>query len=313
MNDIRLFSKLIDAYTEETLEITRTPSAKQERRRSVGVRGFACEDLSSKDNARTPYAKNKVNNTGVVEGDVLVKYKKRIEHIINELYSFDGRFREIIERKRTIRTLTAEEETALTEFSQKRSKLIADLKTELKKIEQHPLIKKPEISIEEKPSVSENASPVPVVVAKPSSSKNTTDTVEEKKEKKSKAPAKKETTITFEDNSSSVHLDGVLKRHQDIPATRVIPRTPFAKLKVVPPCSCFAVGVLTKTDKEQEKEKARLAKEQEKEKARLAKEQEKREKLLVKEQEKENARLAKEQAKRSTKPVAKATKPKIEK
>ena len=35
----------------------------------------------------------------------------------------------------------------------------------------------------------------------------------------------KENAITFEDKSSSVHLDGVLKRHQDIPATRVIPRT----------------------------------------------------------------------------------------
>jgi hypothetical protein len=222
MNDIRIFSKLIDAYSEETLEI-----------------------------ARTPYAKDKVNNAGLVEGGVLVKYKKRIEHIINELYSFDGRFREIIERKRTIRTLTAEEETALTEFSQKRSKLIIDLKTELTKIEQHLLIKKPEISIEDKPSVTENALPVQVEVAKPSSSKNTTDTVEGKKEKKSKTPAMKETT---------------------------------------------------KVDKEQEKREKLLAKEQEKEKARLAKEQEK-----------EQARLAKEQAKHSTKPVAKATKPKIEK
>jgi hypothetical protein len=178
MNDIRLFSKLINEYAEETLEIATSPEQGVSEAENEGLEGLSGDGLPSK----------------VIAKETLIKCKKRIEHIINELYSFDGRFREIIERKRTIRTLTAEEETALTEFSQKRSKLIADLKTELKKIEQHPLIKKPEISIEEKPSVSENASPVPVEVAKPSSSKNTTDTVEEKKEKKSKAPAKKETT-----------------------------------------------------------------------------------------------------------------------
>jgi hypothetical protein len=150
MNDIRLFSKPINAYAEETLEI-----------------------------------KHSIQSSNIAK-ETLAKYKKRTEHIINDVYSFDGRFREIIERKRTIRTLTAEEETALTEFSQKRTKLIADLKTELKKIEEHPLIKKP--------AVSENASPVSVEVAKPSLPKNTTATVEEKKEKKSKAPAKKEST-----------------------------------------------------------------------------------------------------------------------
>ena len=37
------------------------------------------------------------------------------------------------------------------------------------------------------------------------------------------------TSITFDDKSSSVHLDGVLKRHQNIPDTRVIPQTPFVR------------------------------------------------------------------------------------
>ena len=150
MNDIRLFSKPINAYAEETLAI-----------------------------------EHSIQSSNITK-ETLAKYKKRTEHIINDLYSFDGRFREIIERKLTIRTLTAEEETALTEFSQKRSNLIADLKTKLKKIEQHPLIKKP--------AVSENASPVSVEVAKPSSPKNMTATVEEKKEKKSKTPAKNNST-----------------------------------------------------------------------------------------------------------------------
>ena len=48
----------------------------------------------------------------------------------------------------------------------------------------------------------------------------------------------KDNAIPFEDKSSSVHLDGVLNRHQDIPAMRVIPRTPT----FVP-----HYGVLTKT------------------------------------------------------------------
>jgi hypothetical protein len=34
------------------------------------------------------------------------------------------------------------------------------------------------------------------------------------------------TSLSFEDKSSPDHLDGVLRRHQDIPATRVNPRTP---------------------------------------------------------------------------------------
>ena len=52
--------KWYNVYLDETVrtplsetlaqQSARTPSAKQERRRSVGVRGFACEDLSSKDN-----------------------------------------------------------------------------------------------------------------------------------------------------------------------------------------------------------------------------------------------------------------------
>ena len=61
-----------------------------------------------------------------------------------------------------------------------------------------------------------------------------------------------ETSLSFEDKSSPDNPDGVLKRHPDTPAlqaitfdgkpSQAIPRTPT---QVVPPCSCFDVGVLT--------------------------------------------------------------------
>jgi hypothetical protein len=57
-------------------------------------------------------------------------------------------------------------------------------------------------------------------------------------------------TITYEDKSSPVHLDGVLKRHLDPPAVRLIPRTPtlLRRSGVLTEITLFSYDSLPSTD-----------------------------------------------------------------
>jgi hypothetical protein len=57
-------------------------------------------------------------------------------------------------------------------------------------------------------------------------------------------------TITYEDKSSPVHLDGVLKRHLDPPAVRLIHRTPtlLRRSGVLTEITLFSYDSLPSTD-----------------------------------------------------------------
>jgi len=257
MNDIRIFTKHIDKIAADAVDVgqqTQTPS--------ITVSG-------------------------------LIQQKKRADKLVDELYSFDSRFREIIDRKRTIRTLKPEEETALDEFSQKRSKIMTDLKTEIKNIETHPLIKftfceakTPNVvspGILQNPAevatASDNvadglsetfATPRSGIFTKSASPKNTTrskpaksystTTNGEKKEKKPKSSGKKETKADNKVEKQTKLLVKELEKEKEKQAKLL--------------------------EKEREKQAKLLEKEREKQAKLLEKEREKQAKLLVKEREK---------------------------
>jgi hypothetical protein len=251
MNDIRIFTKHIDKIAADVVDI-----GQQIQSPDITVSGLS-------------------------------QQKKRADKLVDELYSFDGRFREIIDRKRTIRTLNPEEETALDEFSKKRSKIMTDLKTEIKNIEGHPLIKKPAkpntplpTEVARTPDSVEDSSSKDNAVAKASSPKNKTV-------KKPRSASPKNTTRSKPAKSSSTTTDGE-KKEKKPKATEKKEKKPKATEKKE-----------TKADGEEEKQAKLLAKEQEKALKELEKEREKQEKLLAKEREKQEKLLAKEREKQA--------------
>jgi hypothetical protein len=279
MNDIRIFTKHIDKMAADAVDI-----GQQIQSPSITVSG-------------------------------LTQQKKRADKLVDELYSFDGRFREIIDRKRTIRTLNREEETALEEFSKKRSKIMTDLKTEIKNIERHPLIKKPAkpntplpTEVARMPDSVADSSSKDNAVVKASSPKNKTV-------KKPRSTSPKNTTRSKPAKSSST-TDGEKKE-----------KKPRASAKKETKADSEEEKQAKLLEKEQEKEREKqaklLAKEREKQEKLLVKafekEREKQEKLLEKEREKQEKLLAKSVAKtgeatkkRSVKTTAKVGEPKME-